>query len=404
MPVLFRQRLRSHSEVQSRNGTLSDSDGDLYHPRGLGAERLETFPVGDSERRDPSILPLARFRFMINIGIIGLGPVWESYRAVLSQLRRPPQVTVVYDCVPARAEQVAKEFDAAAVSGLQAVASRNDVQAILLMETGWPGPQMLNLLSRCRKPVFIGSWVPTDVATYQKWYDVTEQEGITLMPAMWRRFLPATVRLKELIATEIGAPEQISLALDLFQPMSNGQLTETILGWLDLVWYLIRREPLTSDVRMEVGPDALSQTLVVRFPARHPHPVEGASAKGSRECVARITLKHANATPEGLELLQQRVSVPSKTAATGPECWHFEAATVPRIELVCECGTATVESRSSISWQSRESTATSESLVAERAERVVMLDHFCRRAVGGLIPVADYNDIARALKVLLSRR
>ncbi len=339
---------------------------------------------------------------MINVGIIGLGPVWESYRAALSQMRRPPQVTAVYDCVPARADQVAKELEAAAVSGLQAIALRNDVQAILLMETGWPSAQTLNLLSRCHKPVFIGSWVPTDLATYQQWYDVTEQHGVTLMPAMWRRFLPATVRLKELIATQIGAPEQISLALDLFQPMSNGQLTEAILGWFDLVWYLIRREPLTSDVRMEAGYDALSQTLVVRFPARHPHPVEGASANGSRECVARITLKHANATPEGFELLQQRVSRPSPSA-TGPECWHFEASSVPRIELVCERGTATVESRASLTWQSGESAATTESLTADRVERVVMLDHFCRRAVGGLIPVADFNDIARALKVLLGR-
>lgn len=341
---------------------------------------------------------------MINVGIIGLGSVWESYRAVLSQMRRPPQVTAVYDCVPARAEPVAKELEAVAVSGLRALARRNDMQAILLLEAGWPGPQTLNLLSRCQKPVFIGSWLPSDLATYEQWYDATERQGITLMPAMWRRFLPATVRLKELIATKIGPPEQIALALDLFQPMSNGQLTETILGWLDLVWYLIRREPLTSNVRLEVGADALSQTLVVRFPARHPHPVEGASANGNRECVARITLNHANATPEGFELLQQRVSVPPQTAAIGPECWHFEGASVPRIELVCERGTATVESRSAMSWQSRESAATSESLVAERSERVVMLDHFCRRAVGGLIPVADYNDIARALKVLLSRR
>ena len=339
---------------------------------------------------------------MINVGIIGLGPVWESYRAVLSQMRRPPQVTAVFDCVLARAEQVANELEATAVSGLQAVALRNDVQAILLLETGWPGSQALSLLSRCQKPVFIGSWVQTDLVTYQNWYDATERHGITLMPAMWRRFLPTTVRMKELIATELGPPEQITLALDLFQPMSNGQLTETILGWFDLVWYLVRREPLTSDVRLEVGHDALSQTLVVRFPARHPHPVEGASANGSCECVARIALKHANATPEGFELLQQRISVPSQSSATGPECWHFEAAFVPRIELVCERGTATVESRSSLTWRSGESAETSESLAAERGERAVMLDHFCRRAVGGLIPVADYNDIARALKVLLS--
>lgn len=38
----------------------------------------------------------------------------------------------------------------------------------------------------------------------------------------------------------------------------------------------------------------------------------------------------------------------------------------------------------------------SEELTAERTETEVLLDHFCRRAVGGLIPVPTLEDLMRA--------
>jgi hypothetical protein len=38
----------------------------------------------------------------------------------------------------------------------------------------------------------------------------------------------------------------------------------------------------------------------------------------------------------------------------------------------------------------------------DRPEVEVMLDHFCRRVVGGLIPVADLLDICRSLHLVRS--
>ncbi len=37
-----------------------------------------------------------------------------------------------------------------------------------------------------------------------------------------------------------------------------------------------------------------------------------------------------------------------------------------------------------------------EGLATERTETEVLLDHFCRRAVGGLIPVPSLEDFLRA--------
>ena len=41
----------------------------------------------------------------------------------------------------------------------------------------------------------------------------------------------------------------------------------------------------------------------------------------------------------------------------------------------------------------------SETLESDRDDAFVMLDHFFRRVVGGLIPVADLSDICRAINV-----
>jgi hypothetical protein len=40
-----------------------------------------------------------------------------------------------------------------------------------------------------------------------------------------------------------------------------------------------------------------------------------------------------------------------------------------------------------------------ESLLSERSDVEVMLDHFCRRVVGGLIPVADLGDVRRCYRL-----
>ena len=41
-----------------------------------------------------------------------------------------------------------------------------------------------------------------------------------------------------------------------------------------------------------------------------------------------------------------------------------------------------------------------ESLTADRTEVEVMIDHFCRRLAGGLIPVADISDVCRCLRLV----
>lgn len=327
---------------------------------------------------------------MLKLGVIGLGPVWESYRAAMTQLRHPLQVTAVFDPRPLVAAQAAKDLRATACLGIKALADRPNVQAVLLMDPGWVGAAAIDLLSQCHKPVFIAPWLPCDLASAEHWYVATEQQGVTLMPAMWRRFLPVTIRLKELLATELGEPHEIRLPLELDPASRAVDTAEAVVGWFDFVWYLVRREPRFEFV------SAHGDEWSILFPPRQPHPVEGASSSATRSCQWRIQWQPGQAP----DALRQRLADGALPAAGVCNRLNFESAPLPRVHLVCERGTATMIDRTTLQWQRHDGEVSTEQLTSDRPERLIMLDHFSRRAVGGLIPVADFNDIARMLRLI----
>ena len=72
---------------------------------------------------------------------------------------------------------------------------------------------------------------------------------------------------------------------------------------------------------------------------------------------------------------------------------------IRKYEVHSKQGQATIDSPVAITWNTGAESIT-ESLSGERSETEVMLDHFCRRVVGGLIPVADLADICRGLELV----
>ncbi len=327
---------------------------------------------------------------MLKLGVIGLGPNWETYRTVLNRLRHPLAVSAFFELNPLVAAEKSQELRAAIAPGIQSLAERPDVQAILLTDPGWVGAAAVDLLSQCRKPVLIASWQPTDLPTATHWYAATEQHGITLMPAMWRRFMPAALRLKELLATDLGEPTSISVKLDLRSCPTPELCHEAVVGWLDFVWYLVRREPQFESRRAD------SNEWQILFPPRQPHPVEGASSVARSVCRLKVQWE----LPVGIESLQQLLHRAIRRPADATPVLAFDAQPIPQIKLECERGSATLIDRTTLQWKLQGSELTTEQLTEDRPERLIMLDHFSRRAVGGLIPVADYNDVARILKLV----
>jgi predicted dehydrogenase len=198
---------------------------------------------------------------MIQVGLVGVGSEWERYRPALSLLRQPIHVEAVYDPVFARAEHVARELEADPLSGIMALASRGNVEAILVMDPGWTRTSVLPLLARYEKPVFFAPSILNGADSHKQLTSLQRDSDLLIVPAMWRRFLSAAIRVQELIATELGRPLEIVVDLTLpadssttisedRDPAGSSQSVtlESLVGWLDFCRNLFRAFPVSASV------------------------------------------------------------------------------------------------------------------------------------------------------------
>ena len=309
----------------------------------------------------------------VNFGLIGLGPFWESrYRPALAKLEPRLKVVGVYDNVLSRADQAARETHSRVVEGITALVDRPDVQALLWLEAGWQGSTILGLLCDRRKPVLMAARCPLSLPEWQQVREQVAAHGLTIFPAFPKRCTPASNRLQELLATQLGQPLRIDVsispasleAVPFATEADFGGVTpppeDPLLDWTDWTQYLFR---------------ALPQEVIRR-----------GDGQGWRLDFAPLS-SSGNTEPRIAELSLS----PAPPVADQP--------TLDEVRLQCERGEARILGSCLLEW-TVDGVANSESLTAERTETEVLLDHFCRRVVGGLIPVPDLGDLCRAKQVL----
>lgn len=304
----------------------------------------------------------------VNLGLIGLGPFWESrFRPALRKLSSKLQVVAVYDNVVSRAEQAAREMNARVIGGVSALADRADVQALLLLDAGWQGEAALRLLCGRRKPILLATRVDADLSELRHWHEHAVSHGVTIMPAFPRRCTPASNRLQELMATQLGRPLRIEVAISPASLQTVPFATESdfggqtppspdpLLEWADWCHYLFRAAPQQVTRR--------SDGQGWRFDFSSP----SGSIESAR--IAELSL------------------CPTPPVADRP--------TLDEVRVHCERGEARLLGSTTIEW-SADGNSQSEELTTERTETEVLLDHFCRRVIGGLIPVPSLEDLMRA--------
>jgi len=143
----------------------------------------------------------------LRVGLIGLGEAWEKrHRPALRALADRYEVRAVCDQVSHRAELAAREFGASVVDGFRSLCRREDLDAILLLSTQWYAA--LPILAACEsgKAVYLGRGLDLDAEQARQIKERVKQAGIAFMAEFPRRHSPATLRLKELIATNLGPP------------------------------------------------------------------------------------------------------------------------------------------------------------------------------------------------------
>ena len=146
----------------------------------------------------------------LRVGVIGLGRLWETrHKPSLARLKDRFRITAVYDQVYRRAEIEAAQLDCAACQGLAALVERPDVDVIYLLSPQWFGLHPAHLACAAGKAVYCGLPLAGDQAELESLIQRVDETGIAFMPEFARRCYPATLRLKELLATALGPPRLV---------------------------------------------------------------------------------------------------------------------------------------------------------------------------------------------------
>ncbi|WP_435016895.1 Gfo/Idh/MocA family protein [Tundrisphaera sp. TA3] len=146
----------------------------------------------------------------LRIGVIGLGRLWEArHKPALARMADRFRVTAVYDQVARRAELEAAQLGAAALTGLSELIDRPDVDAVYLLAPQWFGLHAIDLAAAAGKPIYCALPLASDPDEIDRLDARIRASGVAFMPEFARRFYPASLRLRELIATRIGAPRLV---------------------------------------------------------------------------------------------------------------------------------------------------------------------------------------------------
>ncbi|EMI53564.1 Gfo/Idh/MocA family protein [Rhodopirellula sallentina] len=143
----------------------------------------------------------------LRVGLIGLGDQWQTmHRPALRMLSERFDVRAIYCSVAKLAENAVSDFQADPVDGYRSMVARDDIDAVLILEQTWL--RHLPALAACThgKAIYWASGLDFDPVADAEFKQCVEDSGIAFMASFPRRFAPATLRLKELIATNLGAP------------------------------------------------------------------------------------------------------------------------------------------------------------------------------------------------------
>ncbi len=322
----------------------------------------------------------------LRLGLIGLGNGWESrHQPALRTLADRFEVTAVFDQIAHRAQSIAARFDAVPVEGFRSLTQRENVDATLLLGNGWCGALPAFAACDSGKALYFASATDISLEESERLRRRVRESGIAFLAELDRRHAPATLRLKELMATRLGAPKLIFCHFRSAEPVrANHHWTPTpdpcrheLVELVDWCRFAVGSEPswVTSTAhtmtptspRDELGPDY--QMITIDFSERE-YPGTGPMAQIS--CSRYI-----------------------------PACWSEALGYRPRaaMQVACERGVAFIDLPSTLVWFD-EAGRHQESLDSERPVSERLLTRFFRAVTSLVVNTTDLDDTCRAVEIL----
>lgn len=310
----------------------------------------------------------------LRIGLIGLGDAWQHrHRPALRVLQDRFDVRAVYCPVAKLAESCAAEFQADPVDGYRALVERCDIDAVMVLQKSWLG--WLPLLAACHagKSIYWAGDLDFDPVSDSRIREAIEQSGVAFMTEFPRRFAPATLRLKELIATRLGEPRLLFCHRRMKDDEANQKNTSgtnpqrrELVELIDWARYVVGREPTSVTSMGKSGNDYRCMSL--QFAA---------------------TVKAPQVTAQ--------ISCGSYIPATWHEAVSFRPPSA--MQICCERGVAFVDLPSTLVWFD-DAGRHLESLETELPVGEQLLAQFHRAVTSLVRKLADLNDAYRAASIL----
>jgi predicted dehydrogenase len=315
----------------------------------------------------------------LRVGVVGLGPAWESRHAsALRALSDRFEVRAICDPLAHRAAVAAAQWSARSSDGFREITSCSDIDAVFLLSARWYGA--LPILAACDvgKAVYCAASLDLTADEADVVRNRVRKAGIAFMAEFPCRLAPATLRLKELIATRLGPPrllfcnQRIAACPGNDQPQSAS--VRQLIEMVDWCQYLVDLKP----------------TSVVG--GAHNSQVE----TGGQDYLAMM-LDFSAAGEVG--------TGPVAQIACGsyvPEAWR-EATSFRRpadLQIICERGIAFLDLPSTLVWFDDAGQHT-ESLESERPVGEQLLLHFHRSVSSLVLQTASLDDAHRALSIVI---
>ncbi len=325
----------------------------------------------------------------LRVGVIGLGSAWETrHRPALRALSDRFEVRAICEQVSHKAEQAAQEFNACTVDGFRALATRDDVDAILMLSPQWYGP--LPILAACDagKAIYCGAAMEIEGEQAGLVRERVQRSGIAFMAEFPRRHAPATLRLKELIATRLGRPKLLFCHC---RVLARGEPTQAS-SHSGLHLSRITREliELVDWCRYVVDREASSVFGVTGH----------LSAQSSRPDYEHVNLAFGDSESPNLDVTAQI------SCGVYPQAIFREAVSFRRpagLQVCCENGVAFVDLPSNLVWFDVAGRH-EESLEAERPVGEQLLSQFHRSVTSLVRRPGGIDDAYKALRIVIAAR
>lgn len=311
----------------------------------------------------------------IRVGVVGIGPLWESrHLPALRALSDRFDVAAVCDPVQHRAQQAARQLGADVHDGFRALTGREDLDAVLLLSPQWFGPLPIYAACEAGKAVYCAAAIELQDDEAAILRDRVREAGIAFMAEFPCRLSPATLRLKELIATRLGAPRILFCNRRRTAEAASEECSRCELDMVELIdWcrYVVDAEPtsLIAVSHQAIATDCADYfSLSIDFDSPKPD-VRGAMA-----------------------MIACGQYVP-------PECAESISYRRPAdLKVVCERGIAFVDLPNTVAWFDNAGQHL-ETLDHERPVGEQLLMYFHRAVESLVLKTASLDDAHRALAI-----